>query len=101
MKAAVLEIARIPIVEYPETLSLRDQYHSEIMSQARNPDDVDDVTLTLEDGWYVARDEETGVASQGETRPEALANLAEALKLHERSVPDEVDVDDPSSAPWL
>mgnify|MGYP002338730371 CR=1 FL=1 len=66
-----------------------------------NSDDIGDVTLTLEDGRYVARDEETDVASQGKTRPEALANLAEALKLHERPVPDGVDVDGPSSAPWL
>jgi hypothetical protein len=71
------------------------------MCRARNSDDIGDVTLTLEDGRYVARDEETDVASQGKTRPEALANLAEALKLHERPVPDGVDVDDPSSAPWL
>jgi predicted RNase H-like HicB family nuclease len=70
------------------------------MTWTRNPDDVDNVTLTIEDGWYVARDEETGITSQGETRPEALANLADALELHERPVPDEEDID-PSSAPWL
>ncbi|MFW5918530.1 MAG: type II toxin-antitoxin system HicB family antitoxin [Haloferacaceae archaeon] len=33
------------------------------------------------DGW-VARDEDTGVASQGETRGEALAMLDEAVALH-------------------
>lgn len=31
---------------------------------------------------WVARDEETGVASQGETREEALANLDEAVALY-------------------
>lgn len=46
------------------------------MCQARNPDDVDDVTLTFEDEWYVARDEETDVASQGKTRPEVLGARA-------------------------
>jgi predicted RNase H-like HicB family nuclease len=71
------------------------------MSQAREADDSGDVTITLDGEWYVARDEETGVASQGKTRPEALANLAEALELHERPVPDDGDVDEPSSAPWL
>jgi hypothetical protein len=33
-----------------------------------------------DDGWWTARDEETGVASQGETREDALENLAEALR---------------------
>lgn len=40
-------------------------------------------TITLfenEDGWWTASDEETGVASQGETREDALENLAEALR---------------------
>lgn len=71
------------------------------MSRARDTDDSDDVTITLDGEWYVARDEETGVASQGKSRPEALANLAEALELHERPVPEDEDVDEPSSAPWL
>ncbi|WP_049937459.1 type II toxin-antitoxin system HicB family antitoxin [Haloplanus natans] len=69
------------------------------MSQARDPEDAGDVTLTLDGEWYVARDEETGVASQGKTRAEALANLAEALELHERPVPEDQDVDEPSTAP--
>jgi predicted RNase H-like HicB family nuclease len=71
------------------------------VSQARDPDDAGNVTLTLEDEWCVARDEETGVASQGKTRAKALANLAEALELHERPVPEDEDVDEPSTAPWL
>lgn len=44
------------------------------------------ITLTQEDGWWVAVDEsagEEGVASQGETRQEALENLDEAVALHE------------------
>lgn len=34
------------------------------------------------DGWLTVVDEETGVASQGATLPEALRNLAEALEGH-------------------
>ena len=34
-----------------------------------------------DDGWWAAIDEETGVASQGETRQDALANLDEAVAL--------------------
>lgn len=40
------------------------------------------IVLTHEDGWWVAEDVETGVASQGPTREEALANLDEAVKAH-------------------
>lgn len=35
-----------------------------------------------DDGWWSAIDEEVGVASQGETREAALANLDEAVALH-------------------
>lgn len=34
---------------------------------------------TEEDNWWVAKDEETGVTSQGRTREAALKNLDEAL----------------------
>lgn len=37
------------------------------------------ITLSDRDDWWVARDTETGVTSQGRTREEALANLDEAL----------------------
>lgn len=37
------------------------------------------ITLTDDGEWWVARDTETGVTSQGRTRQEALANLDEAL----------------------
>lgn len=37
------------------------------------------ITLTDEGDWWVARDTETGVTSQGRTRKEALDNLDEAL----------------------
>lgn len=35
-----------------------------------------------DDGWWSAVDEETGVASQGPSREEALEALDEALRLH-------------------
>jgi predicted RNase H-like HicB family nuclease len=38
------------------------------------------ITLTREPEWWVAKDEETGVVSQGKTRQEALENLDEALE---------------------
>jgi predicted RNase H-like HicB family nuclease len=37
-------------------------------------------------GTWTARDETTGVASQGETRQEALANLDEAVALYRGEV---------------
>lgn len=78
--------------------------------------DGDGVEFIYEDGLVTARDTETGVASCGETRSEALAMLAEALELHEgggepiedeeaflREIgidPDEIDEDE-SPPPWL
>jgi predicted RNase H-like HicB family nuclease len=70
------------------------------MSRARAPDDVDTVTISKDGEWFVAKDEETGVASQGKTRHEALANLAEAIKLNESPLPDDVDAETPD-APWF
>jgi predicted RNase H-like HicB family nuclease len=50
------------------------------------------ITLTqADDGWWVARDEATGVASQGETRKDALDNLDEAVALHKGETGDSVD----------
>lgn len=42
------------------------------------------------DGWWSAVDEGAGVASQGETRSEALANLDEAVALHEGDIGEPV-----------
>ena len=57
------------------------------------------VTITRDGDWFVAKDEETGVTSQGETRAEALANLSEAMELHNEPV-DEDEVSTPD-APWF
>lgn len=43
-----------------------------------------------EDGRWSAIDEEVGVASQGETRSEALANLDEAVALHRGEIGEPV-----------
>lgn len=40
------------------------------------------VYIQKEDNWYVATSIETGVASQGKTIDEAIANLTEALALY-------------------
>lgn len=37
------------------------------------------ITLTREDDWWVARDTDTGVVTQGRTSHEALENLEEAV----------------------
>ncbi|MDS0258707.1 type II toxin-antitoxin system HicB family antitoxin [Haloarcula sp. S1CR25-12] len=37
------------------------------------------ITLTESDEWWIARDIETGVTSQGKTRQSALENLDEAM----------------------
>jgi len=46
-----------------------------------DPDGAQRITLTLteDEEWWVARDEETGVSSQGRTREAALDNLDEAV----------------------
>lgn len=49
---------------------------------AEHAERADGVEFTYEDGLVTATDIETGVASCGETRPEALAMLSEALALH-------------------
>jgi predicted RNase H-like HicB family nuclease len=62
--------------------------------------------VEAEDGGWSAIDTETGVASQGETRSEALANLDEAVALHKGEIGEPVtDADlrdlgiDPDSVP--
>jgi len=63
--------------------------------------DSSDVELEASDGYIVATDTETGVTSQGEDKPEALENLAEALRLHNRPIPDEAEEPDEANAPWF
>lgn len=63
-------------------------------------DDSSTVAVTISDDWYVARDGQTGVTSQGRTRPEALWNLSEALALFEEPIPDDIEAAVPD-APWF
>lgn len=75
------------------------------------PRDV--VVLVEDEGGFSALEPETGVASQGDTRPEALRMLAEALELHsgaeselsreemyEELGMDPGEIDDTSKPPW-
>ena len=43
------------------------------------------------DGGWTARDEATGVVSQGETRAEALDNLDEAVALYRGEIGESID----------
>jgi predicted RNase H-like HicB family nuclease len=60
-----------------------------------------EIRLIEEDeGGWSAIDEETGVASQGETREEALANLDEAIELTKEAREADTDAPEPD-APWF
>lgn len=54
------------------------------------------ITLTEDGDWWIARDVETGVSSQGRTRKDALDNLDEALAGYhgEGEEPTEADLRD-------
>lgn len=53
-------------------------------SATRDPDRLEGVEFVREDdGTITAKDLETGLARGGDTRSEALAQLAEVLELHE------------------
>lgn len=41
-----------------------------------------EIRLWQEDDWWIAKDVETGVTTQGESRDAALANLDEAVALY-------------------
>lgn len=53
-----------------------------------------EIRLTFDGEWWVARDEGTGVASQGETREEALEMLDEAIALHRGEIGEPVTDED-------
>ena len=42
----------------------------------------DEIRLWREDDWWIAKDVETGVTTQGSSRDAALANLDEAVALY-------------------
>lgn len=49
------------------------------MASVSDPPTGTTIILTREEEWWVAKDEETGVVSQGRSRQAALENLDEAL----------------------
>lgn len=71
------------------------------MATGAGGETVSEIKVTRSDGKYVARHVESSVVSQGDTQAEALANLAEALALHYREVPEDAEEPEPSDAPWL
>ena len=53
-------------------------------SSASNGDAHDgEIRLWREGGWWIAKDVETGVTTQGSSRAAALENLDEAVALHD------------------
>lgn len=53
-------------------------------SSTRDADGADaEIRLWQDDDWWVARDVETGVTTQGETREAALQNLDDTVELYE------------------
>ena len=42
-----------------------------------------EIRLWQEDDWWIGRDVETGVTTQGESRQAALENLDDAVALHD------------------
>ena len=50
------------------------------------------VTVSEEENWYVATESTTGIASQGKSRDEALANIQEALELYYEDIPESMRV---------
>lgn len=58
------------------------------------------IHLFEEGDLWVVRDDDTGVASQGGTPMEALANLQEAVALHEEALAADTPAPEPD-APWF
>ena len=56
--------------------------------------------IEADDGGWSAIDQETGVASQGETREEALENLDEAVALTREAREADTDAPEPD-VPWF
>mgnify|MGYP005868566793 FL=1 len=56
--------------------------------------------IEADDGWWSAIDEETGVASQGPTRSEALENLDAAVSLTQTARDEDTGAPEPD-APWF
>ena len=54
-----------------------------MVSSTRDKEPHDgEIRLWQEDDWWIAKDVDTGVTTQGTSREEALANLDEAIALY-------------------
>jgi hypothetical protein len=72
------------------------------MASTTSDEERADVEFVNEpDGRVTARDVETGVASFGDTRSEALRMLADAIESHEAAAGYPDDDVSPSNALWL
>lgn len=69
--------------------------------RSSTPSDLQSIELESSDGYIVATDPESGAVSQGETKSEALLNLAEAIRLRERPVPEDTEEPEEPTAPWF
>ena len=49
----------------------------------------EEIHLWREDNWWIAKDVETGVTTQGQSRGAALENLDEAVALHNGEIGSE------------
>ena len=63
-----------------------------------NDEPVQEIRLVNDGEWWVATDVDTGVASQGETRAEALENLDEAVALHRGEIGESIDTSEEERA---
>jgi len=55
---------------------------------------ADEIRLWREEDWWIARDVDTGVTTQGESRTDALENLDEAVALHQNEIGREPTVEE-------
>lgn len=55
------------------------------MASSTRDSDVHDgeIRLWQEEGWWIAKDVDTGITTQGESRTAALENLDDAVALHD------------------
>jgi len=71
-------------------------------SSSENTDHEDEIRLWREDEWWIAKDVETGVTTQGTSHAVALENLDEAVALHRGEIghePTEVELTELSIDP--
>lgn len=55
-------------------------------STRKGANHADEIRLWREDDWWVAKDVETGVTTQGQSRTVALETLDEAVALHDGDI---------------